>query len=359
MCLEAKSLVSSEFAYQYLNAYDLLKVIYGYGSGLRQNLDFSDIKRMPVLVPPLPEQAAIVRFLDHADRKIRRYMRAKQKLIKLLEKQKQSIIYDAVSRGLDPNVRLKPSEVEWLGEIPEHWGVRRAKGVCSAIVDCKNRTPDAIEGGSFLVVRTTCVRGGKFNASGGFTTNAENFRVWTSRGAPQFGDVFFTREAPAGEACLVPDQADLCMGQRMMYFRPDPDLLDPEFLLLNIYGPLTRAYIQLETNGSTVGHLRLGQVYSLPLVWCPVEEQRAIVAHVHAASQGLEQAQASAKKEITLLHEYRIRLIADVVTGKLDMREAAAGLPEAVMEEEFGEDELDEDLEVAEGGIDLDDIGDA
>ena len=72
---------------------------------------------------PLSEQAAIVRFLDHADRRIRRYIRAKQKLIKLLEEQKQAIIHRAVTRGLDPNVRLKPSGVEWLGDVPEHWEV--------------------------------------------------------------------------------------------------------------------------------------------------------------------------------------------------------------------------------------------
>ena len=81
----------------------------------------------PFPLPPLPEQAAIVRFLDHADRRIRRYIRAKQKLIKLLEEQKQAIIHRAVTRGLDPNVRLKPSGVEWLGDVPEHWEVQRVK----------------------------------------------------------------------------------------------------------------------------------------------------------------------------------------------------------------------------------------
>ena len=77
--------------------------------------------------PPPPEQAAIGRFLDHVDRRIRRYIRAKQKLIKLLEEQKQAIIHRAVTRGLDPNVRLKPSGVEWLGEVPEHWEVLRLR----------------------------------------------------------------------------------------------------------------------------------------------------------------------------------------------------------------------------------------
>ncbi len=82
-------------------------------------------------VPPLAEQAAIVRFLDHADRRIRRCIRAKQKLIALLNEQKQAMIHRAVTRGLDPNVRLKPSGVDWLGDVPEHWEVVRAEALCS------------------------------------------------------------------------------------------------------------------------------------------------------------------------------------------------------------------------------------
>ena len=122
MCLETTPRVVNEFGYQYLNAYDLLKIIYGFGSGLRQNLDFSDIKAMPVLVPPLAEQAAIVHFLDYADRRIRRYIRAKQKLIKLLEEQNQAIIHRAVTRGLDPMSASSPPA--WSG-----WGMCRSIGV--------------------------------------------------------------------------------------------------------------------------------------------------------------------------------------------------------------------------------------
>ena len=125
LCLETTDRVSNEFGYQFLNTYDLLKIIYGFGSGLRQNLDFVDIKRMPVLVPPKDEQSGIVRFLDHADRRIKRYINAKQKLIKLLEEQKQAIIHRAITRGIDPNVRLKPSGVEWLGDVPERWEMVR------------------------------------------------------------------------------------------------------------------------------------------------------------------------------------------------------------------------------------------
>jgi len=91
--------------------------------------DWQFVGGMAVTLPPLPEQTAIVRFLDHADRRIRRYIRAKQKLIGLLEEQKQAIIHRAVTRGLDPDVRLKDSGVEWLGKVPEHWEVRRVKSL--------------------------------------------------------------------------------------------------------------------------------------------------------------------------------------------------------------------------------------
>ena len=86
-----------------------------------------EVREIRTVLPPLPEQAAIVRFLDHADRRIWRYIHAKQKLIKLLEEQKQTIIHRAVTGGLDANVRLMPAGVEWLGDIPAHWEVRPAK----------------------------------------------------------------------------------------------------------------------------------------------------------------------------------------------------------------------------------------
>ena len=78
-------------------------------------------------IPPLSEQAAIVRYLDHVDRRIQRYLNGKQKLIRLLDEQNQAVIHRAVTRGLDPNVRLKPSGVEWLGDVPAHWGISRTK----------------------------------------------------------------------------------------------------------------------------------------------------------------------------------------------------------------------------------------
>ena len=204
------------------------------------DLSITGMREIPVLLPPPDEQAAIVRFLGWANGRLERAIRAKRKLIAFLTEQKWAIVGKAVTWGIDSNVRLKASDVAWLDRIPSHWELRRAKQVCAAIVDCKNRTPDAVDRGSYTVVRTTNIRGGRFSIAGSYTTDRRNYLTWTERGAPQVGDVFFTREAPVGEACLVPDLPNLCMGQRMMYFRPNPAVLDAEFLLHSIYGPVVR-----------------------------------------------------------------------------------------------------------------------
>jgi type I restriction enzyme S subunit len=299
------------------------------------DLSIPGMRQIPIVVPPPDEQAAIVRFLNHTNQRIERTIRAKRKFIALLNEQKQVIIHHAVTRGLDPNVRLKPSGIPWLGEVPDGWEIRRAKQLCSAIIDCKNRTPDMVSDGVYTVVRTTNIRHGRFNLKGSYPTNRKNYVIWTQRGAPEVGDVFFTREAPAGEACLVPDLPNLCMGQRMMYFRPKVEVLDARFMLHSIYGPVVRTYIDQACNGSTVGHLRLGQVTALPLLWCPVEEQKAIVVHIDTESAPLENIINRTEREIDLLREYRTRLIADVVTGKLDVREAAALVPDGTDDTDF------------------------
>ena len=312
LCLETTDRVSNEFGYQFLNTYDLLKIIYGFGSGLRQNLDFVDIKRMPVLVPPKDEQAAIVCFLDHADRRIRRYIFAKQKLIKLLEEQKQAIIHRAVTRGLDPPVRLKLSGVEWFGDVPEHWEVKRLKWVTRLQrgydLPAEQRIP-----GPFPVV-----------SSGGIIgTHSESQSNGPGVVIGRYGStdaVFFIESDfwPHNTALFVTDfQGN---RPRWCYF-------------------MLRTISKADHSGkSAVPGVDRKDLYEIEVAVPPVDEQDAIVSEIENASEWLDRVVAGAQREISLLREYRIRLIADVVTGKLDVREAAAKLPDEIDEPEMLDD---------------------
>ena len=288
----------------------------------------SQLKYLWVPLPPLPEQVAIVRYLDHVDRRIRRYVSAKQRLIALLEEEKQAVINQAVTRGLDPNVRLKPSGVEWLGDVPAHWEVRRLKRVLDRLIDCEHKTAPAVSASSYRVVRTSAVRGGSLSIAGTYCTSENAFAEWTRRGNLEPGDVIFTREAPAGEACVVPSNLSLCLGQRTVLMKVDRNAYDPQFLVHMLYAGPPHDEIALASRGSTVPHFNVEDIGVLPVLTPPVLEQTAIVRYLDHETAVIDAASARARRQIELFEEYRTRLIADVVTGKLDVREAAARLPD-------------------------------
>jgi type I restriction enzyme S subunit len=302
--------------------------------------------------PPGSEQASIARFLAWATNRLDRAIGAKRRIITLLQEQKQTIIHRAVTRGLDPSVPLKDSGIPWLGEIPEHWEVLALKRVLSRLVDCEHKTAPFVQQSNYRVVRTSAVRNGLLRWSGTYCTSAKAYTEWTQRAVPEAGDVIFTREAPAGEACIIPEDARVCLGQRTVLMKPQRGIYDSQFLVHMIYAGPPRQLIELTCQGSTVSHFNMDDIGWMKILAPPLSEQIEIIAKVTELTEAPSLVIDKTEREITLLREYRTRLIADVVTGKLDVREAAAGLPEpqnvkgAQLEPEEEEPEFeDEDVE--------------
>lgn len=354
MCLETKPIVLNEFGYQYLNAYDLLKIIYGFGSGLRQNLDFSDIKRMPVLVPPRDEQTAIVRFLDHADRRIRRYIRAKQKLIKLLEEQKQAIIHRAVTRGLDPNVRRKPSGVEWLRDVPEHWEVWQIghfARVGNGSTPSRGNTFYWTDG-TYPWLNSSSVNAGTVTTSDQYVTEVALRECHLPRVPAGSVLVAITGQGKTrGKAAVLSIEATINQHIAFITPRKPGEIVTPEYLqrfLVAAYAELRRMSAD---SGSTKGALTCEDLRHFRVVLPPTPAQKEILQWIDDGLAEVEQALRVAHSEIELLHEYRTRLIADVVTGKLDVREAAARLPQGAEDlEPLDDAEVEDDAEESDSG---------
>lgn len=318
------------------------------GAGVRSTLRPSDLLDQRILIPPSVEQAAIVRFLDYADRRIRRYIRAKQKLIKLLEEQKQAIIHRAVTRGLDPNVRLKPSGVEWLGDVPVHWDVIPLKRAFSrmdyGISDSGSDT------GTIPVLTMGHIRNGVVTVpEQGGVDCVEPGLVLEDK------DLLFNR---TNSAELVAKVGMFRSGSRPVTFASYLVRMrslaanSPEFLNLVLNASAFLGAARREAipslHQSNLNPTRYGRL-SIPLP--PSQEQKEIVDAVLDQTAGSNDAAASARREIELLQEYRTRLVADVVTGKLDVREAVAKFPykpEAVNGGESDselEDALEDDLD--------------
>ncbi len=284
----------------------------------------SQLKRVVIAVPPLREQAAIVHFLDHADRRIRRYIRAKQKLIKLLEEQKQAIIHRAVTRGLDPRVRLKPSGVAWLEDVPEHWEVRRAKDLFRD-VDCRSATGQEVL--LSLRMRQGLVPHGEVST----VLVAADQLVGFKKVEP--GQIVMNRMRAATGIFGVVNRAGLVSPD---YAVLEPIAhLDPVYFLRLFKTPALGAIFRMESKGLGTGSSGFMRLYgdrfgSIKLPVPPPNEQARIVRDIAARTWEADGAQERASRAISLLGEYRTRLIADVVTGKLDVREALVSVPDDV-----------------------------
>ena len=279
-------------------------------------------------VPPLHEQTAIVRYLDHMDHRIRRYIRAKQKLVKLLEEQKQVIIHEAVTGQIDvrtgkPYPAYKDSRVEWLGQVPEHWEVRRLKSICRlAYGDAL--AEDAREDGITPVFGS--------NGRVGYHSSANTSAPCIVIGRKgSFGKVNFSYQPVfAIDTTFFVDARNSAANLRWLFY---------------LLGLLKLDQVSRD---SAVPGLAREDAYARVITVPTFEEQVAIARYLDDATANTEAAIAHARREIELLREYRTRLIADVVTGKLDVREAAASLPD---EAEEAEPVTDEDLLADEGNV--------
>ena len=297
--------------------------------------DWQFVGGMSVPLPPLPEQSAIVRFLDHADRRIRRYIHAKQKLIKLLEEQKQAIIHRAVTRGLESNVRLKPSGVEWLGEVPEHWHLLPLKRACSLLRD-GTHLPPARQAEGFPLLSVRNIVGDLFvHRSDDSRISEAHFKDLCRSFTLRRDDVVLAIVgATIGKVAIVPEMEPFQIQRSLAVLRPRARLLDFRFLAAFLRGPGFQRALWTTVAFSAQPGIYLNRLGSFYVAIPPIVEQQAIIDELEKSTAHLSRAISSAHREISLLREYRTRLIADVVTGKLDVRETAAGLPDETEEPE-------------------------
>jgi Restriction endonuclease S subunits len=288
-------------------------------------------------LPPLSEQSAIVHYLDYMDRRIRRYIHTKQKLIKLLEEQKQAIIHRAVTRGLDPDVKLKDSGVEWLGEVPEHWEVKPAKRYYREIDERSLSGSEELLSVSHIT---------------GITPRSEkNINMFMAKSyvgyklCKENDLVINTMWAWAG-ALGIAKQTGIVSYSYAVYRPIQENTFMQQFIdLLLRTKPYIDEYVCRST-GIRSSRLRLypEKFLRVPIIRPPIAEQQAILENIVNSTNKLENSIQTTQQEITLLKEYRTRLISDIVIGKLDVRAAAVSLPVETEDEETFEDEV-EDIE--------------
>ena len=284
---------------------------------IQRNLYWPQLKRVGVPLPPPSEQAAIVRFLDWANGRLERAIRAKRKVIALLHEQKQAIIHKAVTQGLDPNVPKRDSGIPWLGEIPSHWEVRKLRFLFRY---CKGSR--AAEITNEYIGRNL----GDFPVYSGQTENGGvmgriNWHEFTFD-----SPVVFVSTVGARAMSTRAVQGSFSLSQNCALIIPRSSAISVTFFekVFQRLFAYEKASISLVMQPS----LRFADLNRFFVPLPPHSEQVLITNALSERLGNLDSVMERLEREITLLREYRTRLVADVVTGKLDVREAALLLPE-------------------------------
>jgi type I restriction enzyme S subunit len=303
--------------------------------------------RLAIPIPPTAEQAAIVRFLGWANDRLERTIRAKRKVIALLTEQKQAIIHRAVTRGLDPGVPLKPSGLPWLGDIPQHWEVislrMRYSVELGKMLDAKRITGRH----SIPYLRNRDVQWDQVLVDDlpHMDIAPEEF----SRYTVQKGDLLICEGGQVGRSAFWEGMLPVCGYQKALHrvrsFDRNRDY--PRFLFYQLQLAAGLGVFSADGNENTIAHLTNEKLRRHRFAFPPLAEQRAVADALDTELLEFRRITGRLEREIDLLREYRTRLIADVVTGQLDVREAAARLPAAAAldaADEFADDPDDTEL---------------
>jgi len=321
ICLRPDPKHSPSYIHYLLHAYDLLKVFYGMGSGLRQNLDYRDFKRMELCLATRDEQDRIADFLDQKTAEIDEAIAKKQRLIELLKEQKSILINQTVTKGLNPDVPMRDSGVEWIGKVPEHWESKRLK----FLLDVKGRigfrgytTDDLVESGDGALTlgashitddgylnlsNPVYISWQKYNESPEIMVNNEDLLV-------------VQRGSTCGKVGYVETQ------EQFITINPSLVLLknistNPKFILYAILA--MRKYIDMLVSSTAIPMLSQEQIgnFSIPLP--PEREMAEIISYIETAEVSYSQAIHLQKASISTLIEYKATIVADTVTGKIKL----------------------------------------
>ena len=311
--------IHGEFVHHLLRSHTFQEEYYRWGKGIVADLwstNFSDMQNILLPFPTLQEQTQIARFLDHETARIDALIAEQQRLIELLKEKRQAVISHAVTKGLDPNVPMKDSGVEWLGDVPEGWKCKRyryASNIYRGKFGHRPRNDPSLYDGDYAFVQTGDIaRASKYIETYKQTLNEKGAGV--SQKFPA-GTLVMAIAANIGDTAILGFEAyapDSVVG-----FNPNEDI-EIEFLRFSLIAALQE--LEKTSTQSTQANLNIDRIGSVVAVFPSVEEQATIANYLNRTLDSYAQLENQAVETIELMKERRSALISAAVTGKIDVR---------------------------------------
>ena len=309
------------FYYALLAAKESLNVL-GRGSTFLE-LSADQLAAFRVPLPPLAEQRAIAAFLDQETAKIDALVAEQRRLIDLLREKRQAVISHAVTRGLNPTASLKPSGIDWLGDVPEGWEVCGIKFYCVRITDGAHISPDT-ENGAFPFVSTKDVSEDGIDFENCLQTSDTTYRYMVATGCqPVRCDILFSKDGTIGRTAMVTTDVEFVVASSLIIIRPDQEKCSTDFVNYLCQSSVVSSQVASFVKGAGLPRLSISNLLKVIGVFPSREEQVAIASGLDKATAKLDTLTATAETAITLLQERRAALISAAVTGKIDVRDLA------------------------------------
>jgi type I restriction enzyme S subunit len=313
--------ISPAFLSYLLRGYDLTKVFYSMGGGLRQSMKYADVKWLPIMVPTTEEQATIVTFLDQETAKIDGLVAEQRRLIALLKEKRQAVISHAVTKGLNPNAPLKDSGNEWLGQIPSHWEVRKLRDLTTRIGDGLHGTPEYNDYGEYHFINGNNLSNGKIEITD--TTRSVSVHTANSNQV-DIGEntVLMSINGTIGNLALYRDEK-VILGKSAAYINCNENL-DRRFLFFSLQADPAKEFFRSTLANTTIHNLSLEAIRSLRSGIPPLPEQSEIAGALDEELAAFDGTIGMSELVVSLLQERRAALISSAVTGKIDVRTAVS-----------------------------------
>lgn len=307
-----------QYIIYYLRALAMTNVFVALATGVRErscDLRWNKIAELDFIIPPAAEQQSIADFLDKKCGEIDEMISLQEKIVEELKAYKQSVITEVVCKGLNPDVPMKDSGIEWIGNIPEHWKVSFITKNLQSIVDYRGKTPEKVVDGVFLITARN-IKDGKidYEISKEYV-KAENYEEIMHRGKPEIGDVLFTTEAPLGAVANI-DKCNVALAQRVIKFRPKEKVLNPFFLKYWIMSMGFQQFLHTLSTGSTAAGIKASKLFLLRVLLPTIEEQRAIAEYLDTKCTEIDTLISLKQSKIEALKDYKKAIIYEYITGK-------------------------------------------
>ncbi|MBD2716075.1 restriction endonuclease subunit S [Microvirga sp. STR05] len=287
-----------------------------------KNISKEDILNIKVGLPSFGEQCAIARFLDEKTAQIDQLITQKQQMLVLLQEERAALINHAVTKGLDAAAPVRDSGLQWVPALPVHWIRAKLKTLVSEkITDGPHETPEFLEEGvPFLSAESIKDNKLDFEAKRGYIT-VEQHQIYSQKSSVKKNDILFCKSgSTTGKSALVETDEDFGIWSPLAIIRANAALINHKYLFLCIQSHTFRKQVENFWSFGTQPNIGMGALENLWISVPPMHEQVDIVQHVEKQSKRINEAIAIEINSISLLQEYRAALIAEAVTGQIDVR---------------------------------------